>query len=319
MNESQQNQSPVTYGDEIELRELFRVLWAGKWLISGITVVAAVIAVIVALMLPNIYRAEALLAPNDQEGAGGLSALAAQYGGLASLAGINLGGGATDKTALGLGILKSRKFISEFIERHDIIVPLMAADGWDAKSGELKIDSDDYDVASKKWVRDVRLPRKTIPSSQEAYKEFMEKFSATQDKKSGFVTISLEHYSPSVAKKWVDWLVEDINATILEQDVEKAEQAIAYLNEQIKNTSLADLQTVFFSLIEEQTKTVMLAKVSPEYMFRTLDPAVAPELKARPSRSLIMILVTLFGGFLGVIVQFIRKVVFSSEKVGMGS
>ena len=112
MNESQQNPLPITYDDEIDLRELFRVLWAGKWLIGGITFAVAVIAVIVTLMMPNVYRAEALLAPNDQEGAGGLSALAAQYGGLASLAGINLGGGSADKTALGLEVLKSRKFIS---------------------------------------------------------------------------------------------------------------------------------------------------------------------------------------------------------------
>ena len=125
------------------------MLWAGKWLIGGITFAATVIAVIVALMLPNIYRAEALLAPNDQERAGGLSALAAQYGGLASLAGINLGSGQADKTALGLEILKSRKFISEFIERHDILVPLMAAKGWDEATGELIIDADEYDVPGK--------------------------------------------------------------------------------------------------------------------------------------------------------------------------
>ena len=91
--------------------------------------------------------------PNDQEGAGGLSALAAQYGGLASLAGINIGSGAADKTAIGLEILKSRKFISEFIERHDVLVPLMAARGWDSETYNLKIDPDDYDAASETWVR----------------------------------------------------------------------------------------------------------------------------------------------------------------------
>ena len=112
MNESQQTQPPVPYDDEIDLRELFRVLWAGKWLIVGITFAVTLIAIIVSLMLPNIYRAEALLAPNDQDRAGGLSALAAQYGGLASLAGIDLSSGSNDKTALGLEILKSRKFIS---------------------------------------------------------------------------------------------------------------------------------------------------------------------------------------------------------------
>jgi uncharacterized protein involved in exopolysaccharide biosynthesis len=305
-----QRQTTDSCDDEIRLRELFRTLWSGRWLIGGITFAAAVIAVVVTLMMPNIYRAEALLAPNDQQGIGGLSALAAQYGGLASLAGINLGSGSADKTALGLEVLKSRKFISEFIERHDILVPLMAAEDWDAKSGELKIDPKVYDLATDRWVRDVRPPRKANPSLQEAHKVFMEILSVSQDRKSGFVTIAVAHYSPTVAKQWVDWLVEDINSSIMQQDVAEAEQAIAYLNEQIESTSLADLQNVFFKLIEEQTKTVMLANVSPEYMLRTLDPAVIPEIKSRPSRALICVLGTLLGGMLSVLGVWIRHYAF---------
>ena len=302
MTDSDRNHESLrshAYDDEIDLRVLFRVLWAGKWLIGGITFAVTVIAVIVALMLPNVYRAEALLASNQEDGAGGLSALAAQYGGLASLAGINLGSGSSDKIALGLEILKSRKFISNFIQRHDILVPLMAATGWDLETGELKIDSDIYDVSAKKWVRDVRPPRKTIPSLQEAYKVFGEGvLSVVQDKKTGFVTITIEHYSPVVAKQWVDWLVEDINSTVMQQDVDEAEQAIAYLSKQIQATSLADLQAVFFRLIEEQIKIVMLAQVAEEYLLRTIDPAVVPETKAKPKRSLIVLVSAILSGML---------------------
>jgi len=43
------------YDDEIDIRELFRIVWVGKWLISGITVGATILAVIYALNLPNIY------------------------------------------------------------------------------------------------------------------------------------------------------------------------------------------------------------------------------------------------------------------------
>jgi LPS O-antigen subunit length determinant protein (WzzB/FepE family) len=80
-----ENQRPYVSDDKIDLRQVFRVPWAGKWLIGGITLTAAVLAVIVSFMLPNIYRADVLLAPNDSEGTAGLSALASQAGGLASL------------------------------------------------------------------------------------------------------------------------------------------------------------------------------------------------------------------------------------------
>ena len=161
------------------------------------------------------------------------------------------------------------------------LVPLVAADGWDAESGEVLIDPGDYDVSGKKWIRSIRPPKKTVPSLQEAYEEFMDILSVSQDKKSGFVTVAVDHYSPVVARDWVSWLVNDLNTTIMRQDVAEAEQAIEYLNKQIENTSLAALQGVFFSLIEEQTKTVMLASVSKEYVFKTIDPAFVPEEKLK--------------------------------------
>ena len=300
MSESHQAVLQVTYDDETNLRELFRALWVGKWLIGSIIFAATVISVIVALMLPNIYRAEALLTPNDQEGAGELSALAAQYGGLASLAGINLRGGRADKMTLGLEVLKSRKFISDFIARRDILVPLIAAKGWNPESGILEIDPDDYDAVSGKWTRNVSAPKKIIPSSQEAYEEFKKILSVNLDKNTGFVTVAVEHYSPTVAKQWVDWLIDDLNSSIMLQDVAEAERSIEYLKKQIESTSLADLQHVFFRLIEEQTKTVMLAKVSDEYLLKTLDPAVAPEMRSKPNRRLIVVLGMMLGGFFGI-------------------
>ncbi|SIQ50716.1 Chain length determinant protein [Shewanella morhuae] len=105
------------HNDEIDLRELFSVIWQGKWLIIAITTVFAIGSVVFAVMQPNIYKSEALLAPAAEEQGGGLSALASQFGGLASLAGVNLGGkGGTDKTQLAIEVLKSRQFTSEFIQ-----------------------------------------------------------------------------------------------------------------------------------------------------------------------------------------------------------
>ena len=298
MSETEQTASRTQYDGEVSIRDILRPLWLRKWLIGGITSMAALVSVIVALLLPEIYRAQALLVPNNQERATGLSALAAQYGGLANLAGVNLGSDSANKATLGLEVLRSRKFIAEFIERHDIMVPLMAAKEWDAETGQLKIDSNIYDVTAQEWVRGVKPPRTASPSKQEAYETFSRNLSVSQDVQSGFVVIAVDHLSPAVAKQWVDWLVLDINVATMRHDVAQAEQAIEYLNEQIASTSLADLQSVFFSLIEEQTKTVMLANISNEYLFRTIDPAVVPEKRAKPRRKVIVVLST-FLGFMG--------------------
>ncbi|MDB2586005.1 Wzz/FepE/Etk N-terminal domain-containing protein [Luminiphilus sp.] len=292
--------------DEIDLKELFMVLWSGKWLISAVTGLAAVISVVVALSLPNIYTASALLAPAESSG-GGLSGLMKQYGGLASLAGVSLPGGEEGSRAqLGMQLMKSRSFIGDFVERHDILPELMAVESWDAGSDDLVFDSVVYDAASKTWVRDVEPPKLPAPSTQEAHKAFLELLGISQDKQTGYVTISIEHHSPTVAAQWVNWLVEDINAVVKAQDVDEATKSIKYLTQQIANTSLADLQAMFFELIQSQTETVMLAEVRPEYVFKTIDPAVVPEEKSKPSPALICVLGTLLGGMLGVVIVLIR-------------
>ena len=306
---------PVDFADdEIDLRELFAVLWTGKYWIAGLTSIAAILSVVYALSLPNIYRSEALLAPSSMDG-GGIGGLAKQYGGLASLAGISLpGGGEMDKTALALAVIKSRRFISDFIQRHDILVPLMAADGWDQSTGELSIDADIYDTGSATWVRAVRPPQPVQPSGQEAHGVFDALLSITEDKKSGFVSLSIAHYSPMVAQQWVTWLVEDINNTLRAQDVAEAENSIAYLKTQVDATSLTDLQSRFFEMIQSQTETIMLAKVREEYAFKTVDPAVIPEQKDKPKRALICILGTLLGGMLSVLWVLIRHYALNRDR-----
>jgi hypothetical protein len=50
------------------------------------------------------------------------------------------------------------------------------------------------------------------------------------------------------------------------------------------------LKTVFYQLIEEQMKTVMLANITDEYFLQTIDPAVVPEESESPKRALMLVL-----------------------------
>jgi uncharacterized protein involved in exopolysaccharide biosynthesis len=66
------------------------------------------------------------------------------------------------------------------------------------------------------------------------------------------------------------------------------------------------MQSAFYQIVEEQTKSLMLAEVQEEFIFKVVDPAVVPELKAGPKRALICVLGTLLGGILGVVIALIR-------------
>nr|WP_243638282.1 Wzz/FepE/Etk N-terminal domain-containing protein [Shewanella frigidimarina] len=293
--------------DEIDLRELFAVIWQGKWLIIVITAVFSICSVIFAINQPNIYKSEALLAPADTEQvSGGLSALTGQFGGLASMAGINLGGGGVDKTQMAIEVMKSRQFTSDFIQKHSILPDLMAAKTWDMVNNTISYDDELYNVSDSKWLRIVDAPYKAEPSMQEAYKEFSKIISINAEKDTGMVTIAIEHLSPAVAHQWVNWLVQDINKEMKDRDVAEATRSTAFLKSQIEQTNVADIRSILYKLIEEQAKTIMFAEVRDEYVFKTIDPALVPEEKSKPKRALICVLGTMLGSMLGVIFVLIR-------------
>ena len=309
--------APSSQDDEIDLRELFSVIWQGKWLIIAITAVFAIGSVIFALSQPNTYKSEALLAPASEEQGGGLSALAGQFGGLASMAGINLGaGGGVDKTQMAIEVIKSRQFASNFIKSHNILPDLMAAEEWNMSADTLNYDAEIYNSETKTWVREVKAPFKPEPSMQEAYKEFSKAISVISAKDTGMVTISVEHLSPSVAQQWVDWLILDINKVMKDRDVAEAIRSSEFLNKQIALTNVADIRSILYKLIEEQAKTIMFGEVRDEYVFKTIDPALVPEEKAGPKRALICVLGTMLGGMLAIMIVLIRHFVRKEDDLG---
>ena len=307
-NNSQTNDQ---YDDEIDLRELFGVLWGNKIKIIGITAVFAVVSVIYALSVPNQYKASALLAPAQQQ-SGGLSGALGQLGGLASLAGVSIGGGESSEAQVAQEIMKSWSFIEGFIADNDLAVEVYAAEGWSRESNQLKFDNDVYAVKTKTWlVENDNNGRLGPPTSWQLFEKFSEMLAVSEDKKSGLISISIEYYSPQIAKQWLDLYISSVNKHMQARQVVKVSNNIEYLEAQIEKTSITEMQEVFYTIIEEQIKSQMLAEASPDYAFVAVSPSMVPEEKSQPKRALICILGTLLGGILSVltvlVLHFARK------------
>ncbi len=157
------------------------------------------------------------------------------------------------------------------------------------------------------WLREAKDLRGVEPTEQEAYEVFIKDIlTVIQDKDTGLYTVSVKYYSPFIARQWVDWLIEDINKVMRERTIAETSQNLEYLNTQLRKTAVADMQSTFYKLIEEQTKSLMLAEVQEEFIFKIVDPAIAPETKESPRRALICVLGTLLGGMFGVVIVLIR-------------
>jgi len=300
-NNTLDEQLPNQFDDEIDLRELFGVLWAGRIKIIAITAVFAVASVVYALSVPNQYKATALLSPAQSSG-GGLSGALGQLGGLASLAGVSIGGGGSSEAQVAQEIMKSWNFIEGFIKSNDLAVEIYAAEGWSKSSNRLQINSDLYDESDSQWlVENNETGELGPPSSWNLFKRFLEKLSVSEDKKSGLVSVSIEYYSPQIAKHWLDLYVAAINGHMQERKMAEVTRNITYLEAQIKKTNIAEMEEVFYTIIEEQIKSKMLAEASPDYAFVPVSPSMVPEEKSQPKRALICILGALLGGMLSVL------------------
>jgi LPS O-antigen subunit length determinant protein (WzzB/FepE family) len=300
--------------DEIDLRELATVLWAGKKLIVAVTTLFAVVALIIALSIPNQYQATAVVSPAQSGNNSMLGAMASQFGGLATLAGIKVPAGEGGETQAAMEIIKSWSFIEEFIKTNNVAVDVFAADGWDRKTNQLSYDSSLYDSQQKKWVRDPPAGKTIEPTSWELYKEFTERLSVSKDEKTGMISISIEHYSPVLAKQWVDLYITTINHYMRTRKLEQVNSNIEYLKAQIEKTAIAGMKEVFYQIIEEQIKNKMLAEASPEYAFVTVSHAMLPEEKSTPKRGLICILSVLLGAMLAIFVVLVMH--YSKQSVG---
>ena len=158
-------------------------------------------------------------------------------------------------------------------------------------------DNSIYHIESNTWSleREEHLNTEDGPTSWELYEEFRELLSVSKSKETGLINISIEYYSPGIASDWVNKIIQSINNFMRQQDIQEAQNNIKFLEQQISLTSIADMQSVFYQLIEEQTKTLMLAQASEEYVLKTVSEAKIPEEKSKPRRAIICVIGTLIG------------------------
>jgi hypothetical protein len=251
--------------------------------------------------------------PSDKS-AGGISSLSGQLGGLAGLAGISLGGSSDKSLEQIKDLVRSRSFLQGFIERHQLIEEVMAVKDWNRETNQLVYDQNIYNNESKTWVRTAPPGKKVVPSSWEAYPILLSKINIEAQVKKDIFHLSVDHYSPYVAKKWVELLLSDINTFYRQRSKRETQESIAYLRATLEKTEFAEVKTTIYDLIEDQIKSDMLSEVRQEFALETLSGAVLPEDKDHPKRALICILGTIISGVLSIIIALIFHAVAPSKK-----
>lgn len=308
MQEAHNNKYQNDFDDEISLRELFYVLLDGKWIIISLIAFASTIGVIYSLLLPNIYESKALLAPVSPSS--GISRALGSYSGIAGLAGITLPPTVDQgNSEEAIQKISSLSFFENNILPNIYQPDLMAVKSWNSKINTLIYDESIYDTKSNTWISD---SFKT-PSAQQSFEVFKTHTALSQDRISGFLTLSIKHQSPFVAKQWTELIVNEINNFYREKDKSESEKAVSYLNQQISITGLSEIKEVLAQLLQEETKKLTLIEANKYYVFDFIDPPAVMEKKSEPKRTLICIFSFLLGGVLSILLVLIRHYAFSKK------
>jgi uncharacterized protein involved in exopolysaccharide biosynthesis len=267
--------SPTNRDDELDVVALWEIIWDSKYLILFICALCGLAAVLFAITATPKFRADVVIAEVHDSGLKGAASLTNQLGGLASLAGINLPSSGSDHDAQ--AVLQSRRLVEEFIKSQNLLSVLIP----DTKKSQTL------------WF---------------AVKQFRDSVvSIREDKRTNLTTVAIEWTNPKTAAQWANSFVALANELVRTRALDDSSRNIAYLNKQIAQTNVVDMQRVIYNLIESEMKTLMLANARAEYAFTVIDPAVPAEVRSSPKRTLISLSGFAIGLMIGVIAAFTRE------------
>jgi uncharacterized protein involved in exopolysaccharide biosynthesis len=260
---------------EFDIVDLCRVAWAHKYLVAATSFVGALIALVFALTAIPSYRAEVVVTLVEDTSLGGGQSIASQLGGLASLAGVNVGTGGPEREHQ--AVLVSRHLVEEFVKRNGVLQALQR------KAPQ----------PPRLWITVEKFKKNVLKIED--------------DKIKGTKTVSIEWPDPAIAARWANAFVALANELVRTKAREDSSRNIDYLNEQVAKTNVLELQRVMYNLIESETKNLMLANARVEYAFTVVDPAVVPEVRVSPKRTLMVLSGLVIGGVVGVLTAWIRN------------
>jgi uncharacterized protein involved in exopolysaccharide biosynthesis len=265
---------PPDVDDEFDLGTLTRLVWDNKRLIGLVGLLFAIVAGVLAFTTPPVFRAEVVVVAVRERDANG-NGISSQLGALTSLVGVTLGQNGGNGPAAD-AVLDSRRLVEEFIKRNELL-PVLS------------------------------LNARKPPTLWLAVKSFKEgSLTIRKDVRKGITTLAVDWTDPALAARWANGLIALANDLIRTRALDDASRNINYINRQLEQTNTVEMRQVLFDIIKNETKTLMLANGRADYAFEIVDPAVTPERKVSPHRSIYVAVGLALGMFLGTIIAFVR-------------
>lgn len=261
-------QSSKSGNFELDFIALFEYLKGRSLKILIMTSALSFLAFALSYLTPDSFKSSTLLAPNKDSSAAGLGGLTSRFSGLASVAGLNINS-ETSKIDEALATLRSRSFTTTFIRQFDLKKYIFSSQ-WDAKN--------------QSWQKEWGEKKASEPSDDLAFKLFQEKhLSITQDRKTGLVSIQVIAPTAELAQKWTAAIPRVLNQQFKDKEITKAKLSLKYLLRELEASTSVEINQALYQLIYQQKQNAMLASITENFVFNTIDPAHKPNKPFTPS------------------------------------
>jgi len=245
----------VSNSDEIDLIEVIRYIWNGRWLILKVAGAFVALGLIIALTTTEQYESSARLLPEARETEGGASRLMQQFG-VGDM--LPAGGGADAiRPDLYPDVLKSTPFFLDLMEKD---IEIETGGGYEEMTLFTYLDehmtsfsligvvskytirlpwtvlswirgSDPEEEARERVIREYERVSRLTKSQHSVIRSLDGRISASIDDRSGVISVSTEFPDPYVSAQVADYAVEYLTEYITEYRTEKAQQDLEFVKE----------------------------------------------------------------------------------------
>ena len=292
--------TPYMEEDEIDLRELFNTIYQHKIFIAIFVIVVTTLSLLYTLSKPNEYKVSIKLAPQEQSKGLNLGGL----GALASMAGVNVGGG-------GGGITPDIAF-SSLLDDYAFMKKFIKKEGLDNKLITPSLHDDYIFAFGYRGLYDILHSDNKSAAKVDifsVYNTVKNSISISKDKKTSMIDISYTSASRKFAYETLNLFLQEATDHLIKNNLQDIDSQINRYKKELTKTNNLDLKSQLAKLISNLIKQKVYMNTSKYYKVKVIINPYIPDVKdkAKPKRGLIVIVAMITSLILAIFLVFFRE------------
>ena len=290
---------PVLDRRMVDLRLLAGIVRARRYLFLLILGAVMLLTVLYLHIMPPSYTVSMQVAPtggNQQQAGGG-------FGGLAKLAGVDLGGasGGAGQFRLFLSALMARD-TADLLARDPDLMRALFPKQWSQSENRWRQPSSLTRPLTHGIASLLGFPTRSwhAPDGDDVAQYLADNLEIYEDPKGPVVTLRIDSDAPLVAKQVLQKLVPAVDGVLRRRALKRATDYVGYLSHELNVETVTEYRQTLMAHLAEQQQTLMMANASVSFAMQVFSQPSIPRSPSAPKALVLLLTAFVFGSGLGV-------------------